>query len=117
MATTTGVAVVWGIPAARQAGTGFETVGSKFASEGKIKEMQDEAGETKTVVTWDLIQTLELDVYPTGATPGSLPTFGTTVTVNSITYMYIGGEETSTNEGEQKMTFRLKRWPSNVTIS
>ena len=116
MATQTGVAVVWGVPTARQAGTGFETTGARFANEGQLKEIKDQDGETKSVVTWDETQTLELEVYPSGGSPGSLPGFGDTVAVNAVNYMFIGGEETSSNESEQRMTFRLKRWPSNITL-
>jgi len=117
MATQIGVAVVWGIPGSRQAGTGFETVGSRYSNEASTKEIKDQDGETKTWVVWDKKQKLELDVYPSGGSPGTLPDVGDTVAVNGVNYKFEGGEEVSTNEGEQKMVFRLIKWGSNITIS
>jgi hypothetical protein len=116
MATTQGVAVVWGVPSARQYGTGFTTTGAKYSSEGKEKEIQDASGETVTHVIHDKRNTLVLDVYPSGATPGTLPVYGSIATVNSVLYRVLAAEETSSNESEQKMSFTLRKW-DNITLS
>jgi len=118
MATETGVNVTWGVPTARQAGTGYTTEGADYGEECELKELKDETGETKTVVTWDNKQTLTLDVYPSGVTPGTCPTSGQIITVGgSTTYMCLTAREANTNTGEQKITMNLKRWGTNVTLT
>ena len=108
---------MWGVTASRQAGTGFTTQGARYANEASEKEIRDQDGETKSWVVFDAKQTLELDVFPSGASPGTLPSVGDTVTVNSVTYKFVGGEEVNSNESEQRMTFRLRKWGTNITIT
>lgn len=116
MATQKGVAVIWGVPAARQAGAGFTTTGSRFSPEAETKRIKNADGESKTHVTWDKTEVLELEVFPSGGSPGTLPEIGDTVTVDSEDWLFEGGEEASANESEQKMTFRLRRFPGNITL-
>jgi hypothetical protein len=116
-ASIQGVNVVWGVPTAYQAGTGFTTTGAKFKNDGEgPKILRDADGLTKTVITNDPHQKLSLEVYPSGATPGTLPTKGSIVVVNSVNWMYIDGEQVMSNESEEKMTFELQKWPG-VSLS
>lgn len=111
-----GVAVVWGIPSARQAGTGFTTQKASFKEEANIKEILKEDGTTGSVVITDPKQSLSLTVYPSGATPGSCPTVGALVLVSAVTYLCMGATEEDSNDGEQVINMDLKKWGS-VTLS
>lgn len=112
---TKGVAVIWGIPTARQAGTGYTTVGATFEEKATFKQLMDDNGLTKTLIWNDPSETLKLDVYPSGATPGTAPTPGETVAVNAVNYSCISAQEVSANDGEQKITMELQKW-AGVTL-
>jgi hypothetical protein len=116
MAEIQGVNVVWGVPSAYRAGTGFTTTGSKLKNDGELKILRDADGVTKTIVNNDPTQKLSLEVYPSGATPGTLPEKGDIVVVNSVNWMFMDGELINSNESEQKITMELQKWPG-VTLS
>lgn len=107
--TIQGVNVVWGIPTARNYGTGFTTTGATFKHGAEKKLIKNKDGESTTRVIFDRVSSLDLDVYPSGATPGVLPEIGDVVAVNAVNYKFMDGEEVSTAEGEQKMRFSLER--------
>lgn len=115
-ASIQGVNVVWGVPTAYRAGTGFTTTGAKLKSDGEQKLLRDADGITKTIINNDPTQKLSLEVYPSGATPGTLPAKGDIVIVNSVNYMFMDGEQIMSNESEEKMTFELQKWPG-VTLT
>lgn len=108
--------MVWGIPTARQAGTGYTTTKASYKEEANVKEIMKEDGTTGSVVITDPKQTLSLSVYPSGTTPGTCPTIGALVLVSAVTYLCMGSSEESSNDGEQVINMDLKKWGS-VTLT
>ena len=113
--TVKGVAVVWGIPTARQAGTGYETTGATYEEKATFKKLMDDTGATKTLIWHDPSETLKLDLYPSGVAPGVVPKPGDTVAVNAVNYSCMSAQEVNTADGEQKITMELEKW-AGVTL-
>lgn len=138
MATQKGIGVVWGI------GTTELSVGS---ASGKLKhtsqslgkdielmEHRDESGEVKGVTTFNATQTLELDIYPAGATLAAaadalvnFPAPGSTVTLTDSgdteidgVWLVTASSKRKTNTDKVIGTLSLKKWAgisSYTTIS
>lgn len=108
-----GVNVEWGVPTARQAGTGYTTTSAEVDPQSTVKELPNESGQTKTVVFNNPSDKMRLEVYPSGGTLGTLPVIGTAVTVggDSNWIAMPGTKERWNNEGEKQMTFELQKWP------
>jgi hypothetical protein len=116
MATITGATVVWGVPSNLQTGSGYVTTGVTVTNDGDEKEIRDSSGEVKTWVNFNNFETAKIDVYP-DSTASTLPLKGSTVTLGTTPYKCTSAEKVTANDSEVKMTFGLKRWPGNITIS
>lgn len=112
MATIQGVNVGWGVSTNFRLGTGFTTTGAKQKNSGVFKELMDAEGVTKTLINNNPTQMLDLDVYPSGTTLGTLPAKGDVVLVAGVSYMFMDGEQQQVNEDSYKITMSLQKWPS-----
>ena len=114
MATQIGGTVKWGVGVSAITGIAtFNPQRASFRIEQKRKESTDGSGITKTVVFYDAIKRLTLEVIPlSGAT--DIPSIGAVVTVTDATDSQINGKylveassKEESSEGETRITLEL----------
>jgi hypothetical protein len=114
-----GTAVIWsvnGITCGGIVGSGIEQSFSRSLSSAS-KEIIGDGGDCQTKVFTNAKADLSVEVIPT--TRAVMPAVGTTITVGSATdlagahsgkYMFTGGSQESTVDGETRYTFEAEQY-------
>lgn len=121
-----GGTVRWGVGVSGLTGTTIATFNPQRATirkEQKRKESTDGSGITKTVVFYDTVTRLTLEVIPTGTSSYDIPTPGTVVTVADSTDSQIAGKylvesasKEESSEGETRITLELVQY-GGITLT
>ena len=123
MPTTQGTAIVWSCATTGLTFTGsagdYTVTGEDFGKEATEATMKDREGTTKTAYYYDGKKTLNLSVYPSGASADATatPSVGQAVTVVAASDSDIAGtwicsavSKTRSNEGHTEFSLTLQAW-------
>ena len=124
-----GTGVVWGTDGVSMTGTGVHATGKvrsvAYSLDGEWQEIRGQDGKVITVVIPDAVETIEVEVIPTGATKAAaiacyiLPARGAQVTFtdtgdaelsSGLVFAFMAGKKNKTNTGEGTLSMTLKRY-------